>query len=168
MTIEDGTGVEDANTYVTRAEADAYFAEHPRAAAWAALGGSAKDAQLVYATRMLDASVTFKGSRILIGQALEWPRYGVEIDDQYWPENTIPKDVKAAVYELAISNSVNGLSDDPTGTEGIKSLSIGKGAVALEFDAATVRTMLGKLVPLLLSRFALSTGNSMLRRIVRA
>lgn len=181
MIPEDGTGVEGANAYISRTGADEYFNEHPRKASWVALTGDQKDAQIVYATRMLDASVEWKGERVSMIQSLEWPRFNIQMPGSggwqglnqplagnIWPSDVIPNEVKHAVCELAISNAVNGLSDNPTGTEGIKSLGIGKGAVVLEFDATTVRTILGRLVPLLLTRFALSTGNSMLRRIVRA
>lgn len=181
MITEDGTGVANANSYVSEAAADAYFTEHPKAATWAALSSSVKIGHLVHATRILDGSVDWKGFRLDQMQSLEWPRYGIELPTPgvysglanslsvkpYWPSDQLPKEVQHAVCELAIANTENGLSSDPTGTEGISSLSVGKGAVALTFDAKTVRTLLGKFVPTLLNRFAFSAGNSPMRRIVR-
>ena len=73
LTVEDGSGLADANTYVSQADADAYFANRANAS-WAAATDDAKAAALIQATQYLDARYTFKGVRLTETQALEWPR----------------------------------------------------------------------------------------------
>jgi hypothetical protein len=167
MIIEDGTGVANANSYITRSAADAYFVEHPRSASWAALATTARDAYLVHATRMLDSAVTWKGQRADVQQSLEWPRVGVVVDNTDWPEDVIPADVKNAVCELAINNATSGLRDADTGYEGIASLGIGNGAVDISFDHTTTKDLLGKMAPVMIARFALSTSGRGVVKVVR-
>lgn len=76
LTVEDGSGLADANTYVASADADAYFLARANAA-WAAATADAKAAALIQATQYLDTRYTFKGERLTDTQALEWPRQPV-------------------------------------------------------------------------------------------
>lgn len=74
LIVEDGTGgVADANSYVSQAGADAYFADRANAS-WAAAASDAKAAVLIQATQYLDARYTFKGQPLLDTQPLAWPR----------------------------------------------------------------------------------------------
>lgn len=73
IVVEDGTGLADADVYVSQADADAYFAKRNNAA-WAAASDDAKAAALVAATSYLDLRYKFKGCRLSASQALEWPR----------------------------------------------------------------------------------------------
>lgn len=78
LTVEDGTGLADANTYVASADADAYFLARANAT-WASATADAKAAALIQATQYLDTRYTFKGERLTETQALEWPRQPVPI-----------------------------------------------------------------------------------------
>ena len=88
-----------ANSYVTLAEAEAYFETVPHDEHWTG-SNDAKNRVLITATRYLDA-FEYYGKRCSTTQALKWPRKdykvdGVEIDCTY-----IPQQVKNAVFELA-------------------------------------------------------------------
>lgn len=79
LTVEEGTGtVAGANTYVSQADADAYFSDRANAS-WAAATNDAKAAALIQATQYLDARYTFKGQPLLDSQPLAWPRQPVQI-----------------------------------------------------------------------------------------
>ena len=75
-----------ANSYVTLAEAEAYFETVPHDEHWTG-SDDAKNRVLITATRYLDA-FEYYGKRCSTTQALKWPRKdykvdGVEIDCTY-------------------------------------------------------------------------------------
>ncbi len=105
LTIEDGTGKENATSYVTAAEARAY----------AAARGVTLDANdavveplLVQAMDYLEA-LSYKGHRTFPDvQALSWPRTCVVIDGAKLPVSgagSIPRQLKAAQMQLSIEAS---------------------------------------------------------------
>lgn len=74
LVVEDGTGTNAAaNTYITSADTDTYWANRVNTA-WAALQPDNKAAALIQATQYLDARYNFKGCRLVDGQPLAWPR----------------------------------------------------------------------------------------------
>lgn len=101
FTIEDGTGVADANAYVTETELGTYADD--RAVTLAS--GDAESA-IVRATTYIDATyrTRFVGYKTNgRDQGLEWPRTGV-LDAQYFPiaNDEIPIEIKNATCEAAI------------------------------------------------------------------
>ena len=80
--VEDGSIVAEANSYVSVAEADNFFALHLYGASWAAATTQQKQAALVMSTRTINASVVWKGSPITHIQRLQWPRQGVVLNFQ--------------------------------------------------------------------------------------
>ena len=108
-------GAEDANSYVTRTDADAYFADRMHSEPWEALTEANQDKLLITSSRMLDWHVKWKGVKTEVAQAMQYPREGVlrpdgtEIDD-----DVLPPEIKIAVYEQALVNIASDrLSDDP-------------------------------------------------------
>jgi hypothetical protein len=78
VTLTEGT-----NTYVTLADANAYFANRLSSETWDGTGDSDKSKALIMATKNLDRLV-FKGSKINIDQPLQFPRYFKEyIEAEY-------------------------------------------------------------------------------------
>ena len=80
--------------------------------AWTGATLVTQSAALMWATRMLDEIMTWKGIRYKLSfdsvgnpvQALRWPRSAVQDADGYWyPFNTIPDVVKQAAAGLAIA-----------------------------------------------------------------
>jgi len=116
MALNATLGASDANSYVTQAEADAYFADRMHSSAWTALTDDAvKEGLLITSSQMLDWHVKWKGVRATTTQFMLWPRKevirpdGTEIDI-----DVLPPEVKTAVFEQALSNiEADRMDDDP-------------------------------------------------------
>lgn len=110
LTVEDGTGLATADSYASRADADAYHAARGNAA-WAAASTDARDAALRKATQYLDTRYRWVGNRSTLTQALEWPRYFVP--KLGYPTGWPQVRVVHACIELALrALSVDLLADD--------------------------------------------------------
>lgn len=104
-TIDATVGGSTANSYVTLAEADAFFEEQPLSTAWDDATDDQKNRALIAATRRLDQEV-YVGSPAspLTGtsggttQALQWPRSGAG-----YLTTVIPAPIKHATMKLAYS-----------------------------------------------------------------
>lgn len=98
--VEDGTGVEDAVSYASLADADAYFSARA-VTAWTGTD-AAKEAALVKATDYVETrfASSFIGSRESTDQPLSWPRRasldGADLT------GTVPDRLKKAVMEYAL------------------------------------------------------------------
>lgn len=127
MAIDPTPGGPAANSYVSLAEADAYFATRLNADAWAQAGQASpprQEAALITATQRLDQE-PFRGRRTYRDQALSWPRAGVRgADGLPMPPDEIPGDIKRAQMELALAMLTEDLLAD-TGLEGFERLRIG-------------------------------------------
>lgn len=115
LIVEDGTGRSDAESYGSVAEADAYHVKMGNTA-WA--GYTDREARLRRGMQSMTGMyrAKWKGSRLGNAQALDWPRIGVNVDDVDWSEayegyggfqgtypiDQIPKEVKEALFELAL------------------------------------------------------------------
>ncbi|MAR55997.1 MAG: hypothetical protein CMM93_02335 [Rickettsiales bacterium] len=107
---EDGTGLAEANSYVSVAEADAYHADRGNAA-W--IGeDSAKQSALIKATDYLEQTYgrRWKGERLYADQALEWPRT---------VDALLPKAIKSVTCLLALE-AIEGVDLNPTLGRAIK------------------------------------------------
>jgi len=103
MALDNTVGSADANSYVSLAEANAYFADRAHAESWEEVEN--QEQMLITASSQLDWYVTWKGTRVTGTQAMDWPRSGVyDKVGELYPEDVIPNDVKVAVYELALSS----------------------------------------------------------------
>jgi hypothetical protein len=97
----------NTNSYVTIAEADAYFETRIDSAEWDASDAEIKEQALVTATQLID-NRPWIGSAISSSQALAWPRkeaiyYDPRMgQDITVAENEVPSLVKTAVYEQAL------------------------------------------------------------------
>lgn len=112
---EDGTGLADANSYVTLAEFQAYWIE--RGIDMSQYSDTDKQVSLVLATEHVDLfwGPKFFGYKMTKEQALEFPRHCIYDSDGYLVEG-VPKKLKAAVCEYAKRNLVDNvvLAPDPT------------------------------------------------------
>lgn len=113
MTIDAAVGGEDANSFVTVAETDAYHLARLNAK-WAALGNAAKEAALIKSTDYLEATygASWKGERASDTQALGWPRMYVFVDGYEMAYDEIPVAVQRAQMELALKASSSVLLED--------------------------------------------------------
>lgn len=102
FTVETGVGVAGANSYVSVAFADDYFAVDPVfLATWTALTLANKQIYLAWSTRIVDQKVRWRGEKTKEANALRWPRTGVyDRDGILIPDNVIPTQLKELVCEF--------------------------------------------------------------------
>lgn len=101
ITVEDGTGVADANSYVTVAEARQYAANRG-----VTLSAADNDvaAMLIKAVDYLEAQCCrYQGAKVDQNQALCWPRTGVYLGSAEFPSDAIPNSLKAAQNALVMA-----------------------------------------------------------------
>jgi len=102
LILETGAGVTDANSYCSRAVADAYHDGRLNASAWQTAGEADKDKALAMATALLDEHRTWRGAAVLTREKPAWPRTdmvertGIVIDS-----TTIPISLQEATAEFA-------------------------------------------------------------------
>lgn len=106
LIVEDGTGLADAQSYVSAVDADAYFLARANSV-WAAATPEAKEAALVRATQALDGDHFVRGGywpgwRATEAQALDWPRTHAWDVDRYPLVDCVPRGVKNATCEAAL------------------------------------------------------------------
>lgn len=102
LVVEDGTGISNANAYVSVAEADAYFLARNNTA-WAARTTADKEKSILYATSFLDGQFFWYGHISKSDQALGWPRILVyDQEGRSLPSNSVPQRVKDSTCELAL------------------------------------------------------------------
>ena len=113
LTVEDGSIVVGAESYITVTDADAYFAARSNAA-WAALTTEAKEAALRKATDYMTGryGLRWKGERVSEAQALDWPRSGAYANGFLIDADSVPVAVQRACAELAVRASAADLSPD--------------------------------------------------------
>lgn len=104
LTVEDGTIVAGADSFVTVAEADTYWADNGSPADWVDSSPENKEARLRDATRYLqdEQRLPYLGSRIAWDQPLCWPRTGATSGFLPVPDNAIPPQVKQAQLWLSV------------------------------------------------------------------
>jgi Putative DnaT-like ssDNA binding protein len=141
--LEDGTGLTNANSYVdvARIDEDALWSLFATPA-WAALSADQKTAQQLNATMLVDCMVIWKGWKFKDDQALQWPRQGVYLEsgpNEVTEVAGVPANVKTAQSWTALALTSGawvpamGESIPASGEAPVKSLSLGSGALALDF-----------------------------------
>ena len=114
--VEDGTAKTDSETYISVADADAYFAARG-VTAWDALDNTdQKEPALRLATEFMTQEYRsrWKGVRLEETQALDWPRQGVVLDSWSVGTDEVPVEVQRACAELAYRSTTETLSPDLT------------------------------------------------------
>lgn len=108
MTLDATVGGEDSNSYVTEAQADAYFLTTLGSDLWrdVATTSARKEAALVTAARKVD-NLGYYGCKIDEFQALEFPRYAYQSRSGTWDVDSsgtviIPVQVQNAQCECAL------------------------------------------------------------------
>jgi len=164
MAIDATVGSPTMNSYVTAAEAAAYFAQRLNATAWAA-NASKQEPGLVQARRRLDAE-SYLGQRVSPTQTCAWPRDNETdpITGEDLVGTTVPSSVKDAQCEmwLALVAADGDLFAD-TGMEAFSQVTVGPLAVTLRDD--TLASDLPIMVERLLAPYLISSGGSF--RLVR-
>lgn len=130
--VEDGSGLSNATSFISVADADAYAAE-VGLTAWTG-STPAKQTALIKAQRYITQTYRglWKGVRATELQSLDWPREDVEDYDGYIVDSdSVPAAVKEAQVELAARALTADLISDVTSDGGnIASESSSVGAVS--------------------------------------
>lgn len=153
LTIVATPGAANANSYLTLAEAVAYFEGRATAQEWE--DADSQEALLVMATRVLDA-VLSPGRQLILGddcecsyyrirphwtgapateaQALAWPRTGMYNRNGFAIASTVvPQDLKNAVAELAYQLAREDRTlDNDVAVKGIRSVQAGSVSVSFK------------------------------------
>lgn len=192
MAINSVLGSDQANSYISAAQADAYFADTFSLARWDVFSASDKDIALMASTEALEV-LDYYGTKCTPSttdpnqeQSLQWPRSGATVRGYVWTCSEQPPPIVQATAMLALE-----LAEDPkaitgggaaTGTTGaIKEQKLGELSQSfydVNSDTA-VSTKVSATAPLVLQRFpwlidvlngyfknSTSTGGRVVRRVL--
>lgn len=112
ISVEDGSGVSDAVSYVTVTEANTYWSVRAGGTEWTALSDAQKEQALIRASSFVDNQKLhpFRGTRKTSGQGMQWPRVGaVERFGPAVESDEIPGLVKRAVMSVSLLASTTDL-----------------------------------------------------------
>lgn len=163
LIVEDGTGLANAESYVSVAYADAYFTARNNAN-WD--GNDAhKEGLLRIATEYLDANYgqRFKGIKNTEAQALQWPRFGVCVDGYDIGNDVIPVEVMRATCELALRQNHNTDGIQPDLSQTVKREKID--VIEVEYSEYSPQSPQYKQVDSLLAKYLQGGKGSM--RVIR-
>lgn len=120
LIVEDGSALPDSESYASVDQIDAYHAARGNAR-WATLTATEKEQAARRATDYLLQMyrTKWKGLRANLNQALDWPRFNVQLEDvgfgqfmAYIPVNTVPQQVIHATAEMALRAAAGELAPD--------------------------------------------------------
>lgn len=133
MALDATVGGATSNSFLTREEAIELANDHPFATAWLALTDAEKDKTLILASRLIDR-LCWLGSPLSTTQALAFPRSGLKASGRYIPSDTIPQQIKNAVFEYAllIGGGTNPGTPSDAAEQGLKRVKAGP--VEVEFQ----------------------------------
>lgn len=145
ITVEDGTGKADAETYLSVADFKAYC--DARGYAYSGNSDSVIEQKLRLAAAYIDTFARFKAVRLVSDQALEFPRSGL-VDWSGITVTGVPKRVKDACAELAFKALSENLYSDADRGGMVKSESVGPISVTYA-DGAPAQKLFSSAVNLL-------------------
>lgn len=161
LVLEDGTGIESANSYATEDDFDEYVDARSITPA-----SGDKEAALIRATTAIDAryGASFPGYRKAgRDQGLLWPR-AAAYDSEGWllPDDEVPKEVVEATIEAAVRELANPGSMMPDLERGGGIQSIRAGSVGITYSqnasAKTTYTLIDGIIANVLSGNGGSNG----------
>jgi hypothetical protein len=167
LVVEDGTGLSTADSFISVADADTYFAARNDPAAWDAASTEAKEAALRYASAWLCTRYEWRGEISVAEQSLAWPRINVEdLEGRLLAHDELPQRILDATCEAALAHLteiLNAVSD----SSGAERKSIKLDVLAVEYVQRTTST-LRKLPYVNLMLKGLYTGGSGSVPVLRA
>lgn len=134
------------NVYCSLGQANQHFMDRLNSEVWDNATDDIKNKALLFATRVLDATYTWKGSPVEFEQNRDWPRYNVYDEDGYYINyDVIPRYLIEATAELALKLlEQDRISNEEPSTIGIKKVKLGSLAVDFE-NAESIKQL--KIVP---------------------
>jgi len=101
LILETGEGFENADTWFTLGDADAFFADR-NIERWGAASVTAREGALRNAADYLAYAYRWAGQPTNPQQRLPWPRRGVRSALSFFPSNAIPSQIVDAQLQLAL------------------------------------------------------------------
>jgi hypothetical protein len=131
LTVENGTGLANADSYVSVEEADAYHASRGNVL-WADILPAQKEVLLRRATDYITYIFgrSFIGVRAVSGQSLAWPR--ISINDINLYSLGVPREIREATAELALVANTAPLMPNQTT---VRKKMVKVGPIQVEYDA---------------------------------
>ena len=132
LIVEDGSIVTGAESYISVADASTYHSNRGNTA-WASLSTDAiREQCLRKATDFMRQAYRsrWQGYKVNEDQALDWPRYGVEVEGYAVDSDIVPTEIKNACAELALKASSADLNPDLT--QGVLSEQVG--SISVTYD----------------------------------
>jgi len=170
--VEDGTGLANAESYVSVVDANAYHSKLGNDV-WADLDTSVKEQLLRKATDYMVAQyrLQYAGYRRYSTQSLDWPRLYVPLIDslsanvfpQYVDFDIVPTTVKNVCAELALKAYTAILMQDLT--QGVIREKVD--VIEVEYDKFSPQQTRYEQIDAMLSVFFKQQGNDMSRSLVR-
>lgn len=133
LTVEDGTGLSDANTFVSLVDAKARW--DGRGISYSAYADDVLNGALVRASSFLTDAYSWDGYRINgRDQALAWPRKCVTDRDGYLvADDAVPREIIAATCEIAIVEAATPGAMNPSVVLSEKVVSEQVGSIRVEY-----------------------------------
>lgn len=178
LDVEDGTAKSTSESYISVADADTYHTNRNPDSAWLNLGTTEKEAALRRATDFMVQRYRqrWKGMRVKLAQALDWPRAGAQLEDFYEPqfdprpsyfsglaylipEDVVPVEVQRACAELALRSVDSALAPADLAPD-IDRLTIREqvGPISVEYDRAAAPTKRYQAVDMMLAPLLKPSG----------
>jgi hypothetical protein len=171
LIVEDGTGLANAESYISLAEADAYHTSRGNLP-WindADMTETAKEQALRRATDYLQHfySGLWLGYKSTLTQALDWPRQDVPKVDtpygNYYLLTEIPQELKNACAELAYKAAQGDLTPDLT--QAVKREKID--VLEVEYSEFSPQSKRYRVIDNLLSKFLAQSSSGIFRKLAR-
>ena len=156
LIVEDGSGKSDSESYISVADASNYHTVRGNTA-WAALTTDAlREAALRRATDYMRQAYRsrWQGYKVNEDQALDWPRYDVEVEGYAIDSDIVPTEVKNACAELALKASAAELNPDLT--QGVLSEQVG--SIQVTYDKASPQFTRYRAIDAILSPYLKAGG----------
>jgi hypothetical protein len=174
--VEDGTVVANANSYVSVATANAYFANRNNLV-WANLDPTDQQAPfLISAVDYMQQMYRMRwyGWRVQVAQVLDWPRLWVQQFDApgnygpapyYFAPNVVPQEVQTAQMMLAVRIANGDLSPDVSREDMANLVKVG--SLQVEYNPNSPVSTIFRAVDNLLSPLLINAGSSMMSKVSR-
>lgn len=164
LTVEDGSGKTDAESYISVADATTYHDDRGNTA-WSDLDLDVQEQCLRKATEFMEAvwGRRWAGYRANDDQALGWPRSDVEVDGVDVADDAVPVGIERACAELALLASSATLEFDSgrlTKREKV-------GPIEVEYAIGSSATTAYRVADYLVAPYLTATGST-IRVVARA
>lgn len=107
LTVEDGSGIPDSNSYITEQDAadnlpSRYMDD------WTGMEAGDRADRLVAASRFVDAAFEWVGRRKTLDQGMAWPRTGAAWQGHPIPDDAVPRAVTRACVTALVTVLIDG------------------------------------------------------------